>query len=145
MARRQRRDIPLEMPKEVTELAQKSVDQAQAAAERVGEFAHDNLQVFDAATTALKARTADFQLKMLEMAQGNLDASFDFARRALAVHEPAEFFALQQEFMTKRMQQLSRQSKELNELSVLFAKETAKPFQDSWMKSFGEFGRAFTA
>ena len=54
---------PLEMPKEVAEIAQKSVDQAQAAAERVGEFAHDNLQVFDAATTALKARTADFQLK----------------------------------------------------------------------------------
>ena len=75
------------VPKEVAVLAQKSVDQAQAAAERVGEFAHDNLQVFDAATSALKARTADFQLKVMEMAQGNLDASFDFARRALAVSD----------------------------------------------------------
>lgn len=143
MAKKPKHEIPLEMPKEVTELAQKSVDQAQAAAERVGEFAHDNLQVFDAATSVLKARTADFQLKMMEMAQGSLDASFDFARRALAVSEPSEFFALQQQFMTQRIEQLSRQSKELGELSMLFAKETAKPFQDGWMKSFGEFGRPF--
>ena len=145
MARKPKTEMPLELPKEVTELAQKSVDQAQAAAERVGEFAHDNLQVFDAATTALKARTADFQLKMMEMAQGNLDASFDFARRALAVSDPSEFFTLQRDFMTKRVEQLSRQSKELGELSMLFAKETAKPFQDGWMKSFGEFGRPFSA
>ena len=95
MARKPRPEISLEMPKEVAVLAQKSVDQAQAAAERVGEFAHDNLQVFDAATSALKARTADFQLKVMEMAQGNLDASFDFcARRALAVSDPSQFFAL---------------------------------------------------
>ena len=145
MAKKPKPEIPLEMPKEVAELAQKSVDQAQAAAERGGEFAHDNLQVFDAATSALKARTADFQLKVMEMAQGNLDASFDFARRALAVSDASEFFALQQEFVTRRIEQLSRQSKELGELSMLFAKETAKPFQDGWMKSFGEFGRSFTA
>jgi phasin family protein len=143
MAKKPKHEIPMEMPKEVTEFAQKSVDQAQAAAERVGEFAHDNLQVFDAATSVLKARTADFQLKMMEMAQGSLDASFDFARRALAVSEPSEFFALQQQFVTQRIEQLSRQSKELGELSMLFAKETAKPFQDGWMKSFGEFGRPF--
>ena len=61
----------------------------------------------------------------------------------LAVSDPSEFFALQQEFLTKRIEQLSRQSKELGELSMLFAKETAKPFQDGWMKSFGEFGRTF--
>ena len=145
MARKPRPEIPLEMPKEVAVLAQKSVDQAQAAAERVGEFAHDNLQVFDAATTALKARTADFQLKVMEMAQSNFDASFDFARRALAVTDPSQFLALQQEFLTRRIEQLSRQSKELGELSMLFAQETAKPFQDGWMKSFGEFGRPFSA
>ncbi|MBL8907690.1 MAG: TIGR01841 family phasin [Rhizobiales bacterium] len=144
MAKRPKPEMPLEMPKEVTELAQKSVDQAQAAVERAEAFAHDNLQVFDAATSALKARTADFQLKVMEMAQGNLDASFDFARRALSVSEPAEFFALQQEFVTKRIEQLSRQSKELGELSMLFAKETAKPFQDGWVKSFGDFGRSFS-
>ena len=143
MSKKPKTEIPLEMPKEVAELAQKSVDQAQAAAERVGEFAHDNLQVFDAATSALKARTADFQLKVMEMAQGNLDASFDFARRALAVSDPSEFFTLQQDFVKQRFEQLTRQSKELGELSVLFAKETAKPFQDGWMKSFGEFGRSF--
>jgi len=143
MSKKLKAEIPLEVPKEVAELAQKSVDHAQAAAERVGEFAHGNLQVFDAATSALKARTADFQLKVMEMAQGNLDASFDFARRALTVSDPAEFFNLQQEFFRKRTEQLARQSKELSELSVLFAKETAKPFQDGWLKSFGDLGRTF--
>ncbi len=143
MNKKVKADRPIEMPKEVAELAQKSVDQAQAAAERVGEFAHDNLQVFDAATSALKARTADFQLKVMEIAQGNLDATFDFARRALSVSDPSEFVSLQQDFLKKRFEEVARQSKELGELTVLFAKETSKPFQDGWVKSFGEFGRNF--
>ena len=143
MSKKLKAETPLEMPREVAEIAQKSVDQAQAAAERVGEFAHDNLQVFDAATSAVKARTADFQLKVMEMAQGNLDATFDFARRALAVSDPSEYFKLQQDFLKQRFEQMTRQSKELGELSVLFAKETSKPFQDSWLKSFNVAGRTF--
>ena len=143
MSKKLKAETPLEMPREVAEIAQKSVDQAQAAAERVGEFAHDNLQIFDAATTAVKARTADFQLKVMEMAQGHLDASFDFARRALSVSDPSEFFKLQQDFLKQRFEQITRQSKELGELSVLFAKETTKPFQDSWAKSFTVAGRNF--
>jgi len=143
MSKKPKAEMPLEMPKEVAELAQKSVDQAQAAAERVGEFAHDNLQVFDAATTAFKTRTADFQLKVMEMAQGNLDATFDFARRALTVSDPSEFFKLQQDFLKQRFEQITRQSKELSELSVLFAKESSKPFQDSWARSFNAAGRNF--
>jgi phasin len=143
MSKKPKAEMPLEVPKEVAELAQKSVDQAQAAVERVGEFAHDNLQVFDAATTALKTRTADFQLKVMEMAQGNLDATFDFARRALTVSDPSEFFKLQQDFLKQRFEQITRQSKELSELSVLFAKESSKPFQDSWARSLNAAGRNF--
>ena len=56
-------EMAKEMPKEMSDLAQKSVDQAQAAFDKVSELAHGNVQAFDAAAGAFKARTLDLQMK----------------------------------------------------------------------------------
>jgi len=130
---------------DVAAFAQKSVDQAQAAFEKATDLAHGNVQLFDAAASAYKNRLADMQLKAMEITQINVNAAFGFARKLLTVKEPAEFFALQQDFAREQAQALQRQAVELNELSVLLAKETAKPVQENFLRSFGEFGKAFAA
>jgi phasin family protein len=128
---------------DVTQLAQRSVDQAQAAVERAGEFAHDNLQLFDAASSAFKSGMAELQLKMIEIVQANLNAQFGHVRKLLDVRQPQDAFALQQSFVRDQFAAFGRQSQEIGELSVQFARETTKPFQDSWMRSLGEFSRNF--
>ncbi|MBI2718442.1 MAG: phasin family protein [Rhizobiales bacterium] len=138
-------EVNTEIPAEVTAFAHKSMDQAQAAFDKASEFAHSNVQLFDAAASAYKSRFADLQLKAMEITQANVLAGFAFARKLFAVKEPTEFFTLQQEFAREQAQVLQRQVSELNELSVALAKETVKPVQDGFSKSFADFTKNLAA
>lgn len=134
-----------EIPADVSNLALKSVDQAQAAFEKATEVAHSNVQMFDAAGSAYKARVTDIQLKTMEFAQLNVNAGFAFARKFFAVKQPAEMFSLQQTFMKEQAETMQRQMSELNELSVTLAKEAIKPVQESMTKSFSGFSKNLAA
>ena len=81
----------VEVPAEVSDFAQKSVDQAQAAFDKASDLAHSNMQYFDAAAGAFKARAADIQLKTMEIAQINMNSAFTFVRKAFAVKDPTEY------------------------------------------------------
>jgi hypothetical protein len=135
----------VEVPPEVADFAQKSVDQAQAAFDQASDLAHSNMQYFDAAAGAFKARAADIQLKAMEIAQINMNSAFTFLRKAFAVKDPTEFAALQQGFVLDQFAAFSRQASELNELTVQLAQETAKPVQDGVLKSFGNLSKAVSA
>jgi hypothetical protein len=127
---------------EVADFARKSVDQAQAAFDKASDIAHSNIQNFDAVAGAFKARTTDIQMKAMEIAQINMNSAFTYVRKAFSVKDPTEFFALNQAFLNDVMSVYSRQAKEMSELSMLLATETAKPLQDGVMKSFGAFTKS---
>lgn len=129
----------------VANFAQKTVDQAQAAFEKVSEVAHSNVQLFDEAANAYKNRVTDIQLKTMEFAQLNLNAGFAFARKFVAVRDPSEAMTLQQTFFKEQAEALQRQASELSELSVALAKESLKPVQESVTKSFAGFSKAVAA
>ena len=137
--------INTEIPAEVSNMALKSVDQAQAAFEKASEVAHSNVQMFDAAANAYKNRVTDIQLKTMEFAQLNVNAGFAFARKFFAVKQPADMFSLQQTFMKEQAETLHRQMAELNELSVTLAKEAVKPVQESMTKTFSGLSKNLAA
>jgi phasin len=130
---------------QVANFAQKTVDQAQAAFEKVSEVAHSNVQIMDEAANAYKNRVTDIQLKTMEFAQLNLNAGFAFARKFVAVRDPAEAMNLQQAFFKEQAETLQRQAAELSELSVALAKESMKPVQETMTKSFTGFSKAVAA
>lgn len=130
---------------EAVNFAQKTVDQAQAAFEKVSEVAHDNVQLIDAAANAYKNRVTDIQLKTMEFAQINMNAGFAFARKVFALRDPAEAMNLQQAFIKDQADALQRQAAELGELSVALARESLKPVQESVTKSFASFSKAVAA
>lgn len=134
-----------EVPAEVTEFAQKSVDQAQAALDKAGDLAHSNMQYVDAVAGAFKARSADIQLKAMEIAQINMNSALTYMRKAFAVKDPSEFVTLNQEFARDQFAAYTQQAGELNELSLRLAQETVKPVQESLLKSFGDLGKPFAA
>lgn len=135
----------VEASKDVANLAQKSVDQAQAAFEKASEVAHSNMQAFDAAAGAFKSRAVDLQMKAMEITQININAGFAFLRKAWSVKDPSELIAINQEFARDQVSVFSKQVSEINELSLRLAKETSKPVQDGVMKSFGDFSKSFAA
>jgi hypothetical protein len=132
-----------EVAAEVTEFAQKSVDQAQAAFDKASDLAHTNMQYVDAVAGAFKARTTDIQLKAMEIAQINMNSAFTYMRKAFAVTDPTEFVTLNQDFARDQFAAYTRQVNELGELSVLLAQETVKPVQESVLKSFSDLGKTF--
>lgn len=137
--------VKADVPAEVADFAQKSVDQAQAAFEKASDVAHGNVQTLDAAATAFKTRTADIQMKAMEIVQTNMNSAFDFVRKAFSAKDASELIALNQDFARDQLQNFTRQASELNALSVLLSRETVKPVQDSVMKSFGDFSKSFAA
>ena len=138
-------ELHSEAQAQVASFAQKTVDQAQAAFERVSEVAHSNVQLFDEAANAYKNRVTDIQLKTMEFTQLNLNAGFAFARKIFAVRDPAEAMTLQQSFFKEQAETLQRQAAELSELSVALAKESMKPVQETMTKSFAGFSKAVAA
>lgn len=135
----------VEMPAEVADFAQKSVNQAQEAFDKASDLAHSNMQYVDAVAGAFKARTADIQLKAMEIAQINMNSAFTYMRKAFAVKDPTEFVTLNQEFARDQFAAYSRQATELNELTLKLAQETVKPVQESVLRSFGDIGKALAA
>ena len=134
-----------EVPADVADFAQKSVDQAQAAFDKASDIAHSNMQYFDAAAGAFKARAADIQLKAMEIAQINMNSAFTFVRKAFSVKDPTEYAALQQDFARDQFAAFTRQASDLNELTVRLTQETVKPVQDGLLKSFGDLNKAVSA
>ena len=134
-----------QMADQVANFAQKTVDQAQAAFEKVSEVAHSNVQILDEAANAYKNRLTDIQLKTMEFAQLNLNAGFAFARKFVAVRDPSEAMTLHTSFFKEQAETMQRQASELGELSVTLAKESLKPVQETVTKSFTGFSKAVAA
>ena len=126
---------------QVASFAQKTLDQAQGAFEKVSEVAHGNVQLFDAAANAYKNRVTDIQLKSMEFVQLNINSGFTFARKLFALRDPSEAMNLHQTFLKEQAETLQRQAAELSELSVALAKESLKPVQDSVSKSFASLSK----
>ena len=135
--------MQVNMPEGVKQLAEKTVDQAQAAFDRAGEVAHKNVQVLDASASALKSNGADFQLKVMEIAQSQVNEAFGFARKFIEAKDASELFGLQQDFVRFQADKLSRQFGELNEIAVKLARETTKPVQDTVLDTFNNFAKDF--
>lgn len=137
--------VTAQVAEQVTSFAVKTVDQAQAAFEKVSEVAHGNVQLMDAAANAYKNRVTDIQLKSMEFVQHNINNGFAFARKFFAVRDPSEAVNLQQTYIKEQSEALQRQAAELSELSVALAKESMKPMQESVTKSFASLTKAVAA
>jgi phasin len=59
----------------------------------------------------------DFNLKLIDMAQDNMNAAFDFARQLSHVKSPSEFFELSTSHARKQFEKLTAQSQHLTGLA----------------------------
>ena len=69
--------------------------------------------VFSSATAKARA----YQAKLLEMAQANMQFSFEFAQRLATIRSPVEFLSVTAVFTSKRVAMFQKHSKEMAELS----------------------------
>ena len=69
----------------------------------------------------------DFNVKMIDMAQANAEAVFDFARQLATAKQPSDMVELWTAHAKKQFETLTEQTKELSALGQKIASESGEP------------------
>ena len=123
---------PFTIPKEIRELTEKNIEQANAA---FGQFSDAMSQAMNMWTKALPANnmTSGFsvvQERAMHYAKQNAEAGLALANEIAKAKDIQEILALQTSFAQKQMQSYAQQTQELGRLmtqSTNAASEAAKP------------------
>lgn len=105
-------DTIYQIPTEVRDFAEKSVEQARKAFEGFAGAAHKALD--GAADVPFAVPGAkDVSVKALSFAEANVKAAFDLAQKLVHAKDPQEVFKLQSEFVQSQLSAIQDQTKEL--------------------------------
>ncbi len=100
---------PFEVPTELRDFAERSVDQARKAFD--GFLAAAQRNVGDAANAPAGAKSVGAHV--LACTEQNVGAAFDLARKLVRAKDPQEAFALQSEYLKTQLAALQTQAKDL--------------------------------
>jgi phasin len=92
-----------------------------------GQAAHVMQNCYSAAVKGMQ----DYNTKLLEFANANTKAAFDFAQRVSGVKSPSEFIELSTEHAQQQLTTLTEQTKELAALAQQVTLATAEPLKAS--------------
>jgi phasin len=108
-------NLNLEVPAQIKEVAEKSVEQARKAFEDFVAAAQKATAQSEAATASLATGAKEVSSKAMGFAEANVKAAFDFAQKLFQVRDPKEILALQSEFLKTQLAAVQEQAKELGE------------------------------
>ncbi|MEF3367025.1 phasin [Methylocystis sp. 9N] len=111
-----------QIPNEVRDFAEKSVEQARKAFEGFTGAAQKALDTPSEIPFPLTG-ARDVSAKALSFAEANVNAAFDLAQRLVHAKDPQEVFKLQSEYVQKQIQAIQEQAKELG---AVFQRTTTK-------------------
>jgi phasin len=109
----------------MSEFEQKS----QAAAEK-------SIRAVEQSYSATADNMRDYIIKMINMAQANTEAVFEFARQIASAKAPSDFAEVWTAQARKQFEMLSEQTKELTALGQKMAGESAEPIERNVRQAF---------
>jgi len=115
-----------EIPEQMRDVAEKSVNQARSAFEQFLNATQKAMATAEGSAKAVSGGAADLSRQSLAFAEENLAASFDLAQRLVQARTVQEIAALQQEFIRRQMKAMTEQGKTLGEMAGRAAGEAAK-------------------
>ena len=89
-------------------------------------------------STAVKG-AQDYNNKVIEFAQANTEAAFDFAQKLSGVKSPSDLIEWSTEHSRKQFTALTEQTKELAALAQKVTLATTEPLKTGVTKAFGQF------
>lgn len=106
-------DPVYQIPNEVRDFAEKSVEQARKAFEGFAGAAQKALSSADETPFGLPANAKDVGVKALSYAEANVKAAFDLAQKIVHAKDPQEVFQLQSDYVKTQLNVIQEQTKEL--------------------------------
>ncbi len=128
-------DLPkMDMPEAFREMAEKGVAQAKDTYDKAKAAAEEATDLLRDAYTSAAKGTADYNLKIIEIARANTNAAFDYAKELVGVKSMSELAELSTTHVRRQFEAMAAQTKELTELSQKVASDVAahdKPLKHS--------------
>jgi phasin len=116
-----------EIPAEMREMAERSVEQARKAMDGFVGAAMKAMESFD--TPSLPDSAKDMRQKTFSFAEQNLQAAFDHAQKLVRAKDPAEAMRLQAEFMQSQFAAMQKQMTEFGAAAQATISEATKAAQ----------------
>ncbi len=116
-----------EIPAEMRQMAEHSVEQAKKAVDSFMSVAQQALGTIEGRAAAAQAGAKDVSRKAMSFAEQNLASSFEFAQKLVRAKDAQELMRLQSDFVRAQMEALSQQAKELGEHATRAAVEATTP------------------
>jgi phasin len=104
---------PYDVPPEMREFAEKSVDQARKAFDGFMGAAQKAVETVSGSTESARANAEQSAQKAMAYAEQNVAAAFDLAQKLVRAKDPAEVLQHQSEFVKAQMASFQRQMNEL--------------------------------
>jgi phasin len=111
------------------EFAERGAAHAKDAYRKTQAAAGETTKVMEQTYSAASKGAADFNLHLLDIAQANMNATFDFARQLTRVTSVPEFFELSTAHVRKQVEALTKQTQDLTHLAQKVTTQAAQPLQ----------------
>jgi phasin len=109
-------NTPFEIPNELRDFAERSVDQARKAFEGFVSVAQKAVGTVDHASASTQTSAKSLSAHVLGYTEQNVNAAFELASKLVKAKDPQEAFALQSEYLKAQLGALQEQAKEIGSL-----------------------------
>ncbi len=114
-----------EIPTEMREFAEKSVEQARKAFDGFMGAAQRTVDTLETSASSVQANTTDMTRKAFSYAEQNISAAFEHAQRLVRAKDVQEAMQLQAEFVRNQFAALQEQMREFGSIAQAAAQTTA--------------------
>jgi phasin len=106
-----------EVPAEMRDFAEKSVEQARKAIDGFMGAAQRTVDTFDTSSNTMQSSAKDMTRRTLSYAEQNIAAAFDLAQRLVRARDVQEAMQLQADFVRSQMTAMQSQMKEFGSVA----------------------------
>jgi phasin len=120
-----------EVPAEMRDFAEKSVEQARKAFEGFISAAQKAVGTFEGSASTMQANASDVTRKSFAYAEQNIAAAFDLAQKLVRAKDLQEALQLQSEYARSQFASIQSQMKEVGSLAQSAVKQAASATQSA--------------
>lgn len=125
-----------EMPSSFVDLVEKSVARTKDAHEKMTTILTTSTEAFEEAFSCANRGSAEYRVKLMEIARTNANSAFDLARDMASAKTLPEFFEAAVAHQRKQLELAAAQMKDLTALTQKVVTETTEPIRSGIAQPF---------
>ena len=117
---------PYEVPPEMRDFAEKSVEQARKAFDGFMGAAQRTVDTLESSASSVQSNTKDLTQRTFEYAEQNVSAAFDLAQKLVRAKDVQEAMQLQADYVRSQFAAMQTQMKEFGSMAQSVAQQAAQ-------------------